>query len=115
MNGLVIVNDQPYGSERPYNALRLATALSKRDDVEVRVFLMGDAVACAIAGQELPDGHYHLDRMLKGLLHRAEVGVCGTCIDARGVGEGLLVEGARRSSMEELADWTIWADQILTF
>ena len=32
MNVLVIVNDQPYGSERPYNALRLAGALSKRDD-----------------------------------------------------------------------------------
>ena len=71
MKVLVIVNDQPYGSERPYNALRLASALAKRDEVELRVFLIGDAVACAIAGQQLPDGHYHLDRMLKGLLHRA--------------------------------------------
>jgi uncharacterized protein involved in oxidation of intracellular sulfur len=115
MNALVIVNDQPYGSERPYNALRLATALSKRDGAEVRVFLMGDAVACALAGQELPDGHYHLDRMLKGLLHRAEVGCCGSCMDARGIGEGLLVERARRSSMEELAEWTTWADTVLTF
>jgi uncharacterized protein involved in oxidation of intracellular sulfur len=84
MNVLVVVNDQPYGSERPYNALRLANALSKRDDVEVRVFLLGDAVACAVAGQQLPEGHYHLDRMLKGLLHRAQVGCCGTCLDARG-------------------------------
>jgi sulfur relay (sulfurtransferase) complex TusBCD TusD component (DsrE family) len=62
MNVLVVVNDQPYGSERPYNALRLASALSKRKDVELRMFLLGDAVACAIAGQQLPDGHYHLDR-----------------------------------------------------
>ena len=53
MNVLVVVNDQPYGSERPYNALRLAGALSKREEVEVRVFLLGDAVACAIAVQTL--------------------------------------------------------------
>jgi uncharacterized protein involved in oxidation of intracellular sulfur len=48
---LVIVNDQPYGSERPYNALRLAGALAKREEVELRVFLFGDAVGCAVAGQ----------------------------------------------------------------
>jgi uncharacterized protein involved in oxidation of intracellular sulfur len=112
---LVVVNDQPYGSERPYNALRLANALSKRDQVEVRVFLMGDAVACAVAGQQLPDGHYHLDRMLRGLLHRALVGCCGTCLDARGLSEEQLVEGAHRSTLEELADASLWADKTLTF
>jgi uncharacterized protein involved in oxidation of intracellular sulfur len=115
VNVLVIVNDQPYGSERPYNALRLAGALSKRDEAELRVFLMGDAVACAIAGQQLPDGHYHLDRMLKGLLRRARVGCCGTCLDARGLSDEQLVDGARRSSLEELAEWTLWADTTLTF
>lgn len=112
---LIIVNDQPYGSERPYNALRLATALSKRDGFKLRVFLFGDAVMCAIAGQQLPEGHYHLDRMLKPLIRAGEVGCCGTCLDAHGIGEQLLVEGARRSSLEELADWTLWADRTLTF
>ena len=115
MKILLIVNDQPYGSERPYNALRLATAMSKRDEVTVRVFLLGDAVACAIAGQQLPDGHYHLDRMIKGLLHRAGVACCGTCLDARGLSDDQLVEGARRSTLEELTDWTLWADKVLTF
>lgn len=115
MNVLVIVNDQPYGSERPYNALRLANALSKREQVQVRVFLMADAVACAVAGQRLPEGYYHLDRMLKGLLHRAQVGCCGTCLDARGLSEQQLVAGARRSTMEELTDWTLWAEQTLVF
>ena len=94
---LVIVNDQPYGNERPYNALRLAGALAKREDVDLRVFLFGDAVACAVAGQKLPDGHYHLDRMLKPLIRNGDVACCGTCLDARGLGEELLVEGARRS------------------
>jgi uncharacterized protein involved in oxidation of intracellular sulfur len=81
----------------------------------VGVFLMGDAVACAVAGLQLRDGHYHLDRMLKGLLHRARVGCCGTCLDARGLAEEQLVGGARRSRLEELADWTLWADKTLTF
>ena len=115
MKILVLVNDQPYGSERPYNALRLAGALAKRDDVELRVFLLGDAVACAVAGQQLPDGHYHIDRMLKGLLHRAQVGCCGTCLDARGLKQEQLVDGAHRSTLEELTDWTLWADKTLTF
>ncbi len=115
MNVLVIVNDQPYGSERPYNALRLATALSKRDGVELRVFLFGDAVMCAIAGQQLPEGHYHLDRMLKPLARRGEVACCGTCMDARGLDEKALIEGAHRSTLEELTDWILWAERTLTF
>jgi uncharacterized protein involved in oxidation of intracellular sulfur len=115
VNVLVIVNDQPYGSERPYSALRLAGALSKRGEAEVRVFLMGDAVACAVAGQNLPDGHYHLDRMLKPLVRQARVACCGSCLDARGLSEELLVDGARPSTLDELADWALWADTTLTF
>jgi uncharacterized protein involved in oxidation of intracellular sulfur len=115
MNVLVVVNDQPYGSERPFNALRLASVLSKRNDVELRVFLLGDAVTCAVAGQHLPEGHYHLDSMLKGLLHRAQIGCCATCLEARGLRDEWLVEGARRSTLEELTDWTLWAEKALTF
>jgi uncharacterized protein involved in oxidation of intracellular sulfur len=115
VNVLVIVNDQPYGSERPYNSLRLAGALSKREGVEVRVFLLGDAVACAVAGQQLPEGHYHLDRMLKPLLRRGQVGLCGTCMDARGLHESQMVDGGRRSTLDELTDWTLWADKTLAF
>jgi uncharacterized protein involved in oxidation of intracellular sulfur len=107
VNVLVIVNDQPYGSERPYNALRLAGALSKRESVELRVFLLGDAVATAVAGQQLAEGHYHLDRMIKPLVRRGRVAVCGSCMDARGLREEQLVEGARRSNLEELSDWTL--------
>ncbi|QEC48208.1 hypothetical protein FSW04_11960 [Baekduia soli] len=115
MKTLVIVNDPPYGSERPYNALRLAGALAKRGGLELRVFLLGDGVACAIAGQELPEGHYHLDRMLEPLVRRGEVACCGTCLDARGLGESRLVDGARRSTLDELTDWTLWADKVMVF
>jgi sulfur relay (sulfurtransferase) complex TusBCD TusD component (DsrE family) len=41
MKTLFILNDPPYGSERCYNALRLAGALLKNDrEAEVSVFLM---------------------------------------------------------------------------
>ena len=81
----------------------------------MRVLLLGDAVACAAAGQQLPDGHYHLDRMLKPLLRRGQVGLSGGCMDARGLREEQIVDGARRSTLEELSDWTLWADKTLVF
>jgi uncharacterized protein involved in oxidation of intracellular sulfur len=116
MKVLVLVNDPPYGTERCFNALRLADSLAKREDTEVRIFLMADAVGCAVAGQVLPNGYYHLDRMLTAVLRRgAEVGLCGTCMDARAIDESKLVEGTRRSTLEELADWTLWADKVLVF
>lgn len=61
---LLVLNDPPSGTERSYNGLRLAGALARRQDCEVRVFLLGDAVGCAAANQTVPDGYYHLDRMV---------------------------------------------------
>lgn len=71
-NYLFIVNDSPYGNERPFNALRLALNLVKREDASVRVFLMGDGVNCAIAGQKTPEGYYNVERMLRSLAKRGE-------------------------------------------
>ena len=74
-----------------------------------------DAVGCAVVGQALPNG-FHLDRMLIATLRRdAEVGLSGTCMDARAIDETAIVEGARRSSLEELTDWTLRADEVVTF
>ncbi len=116
MKMLFILNDPAYGTERSYNGLRLAGALAKHDGAEVRVFLIGDAVTCAMAGQQVPDGYYHLDRMILGAVHHgAEIGCCGTCMDARGIADDGLTEGARRSTLEELAEWTVWADKVVTF
>lgn len=70
---LFILNDSPYGNERPYNALRLAHAIVKRPGTHVRVFLTGDGVACARKGQKTPDGYYNIERMLKALAHRGDV------------------------------------------
>ncbi len=54
---LFILNEAPYGSERTYNALRLAVTLSAQPEHRVRLFLMGDAVLSAKAGQEVPSGY----------------------------------------------------------
>jgi uncharacterized protein involved in oxidation of intracellular sulfur len=113
---LVILNDPPYGSERSYNGLRLAGALAKRDGEHVRVFLMGDAAACGKAGQSVPQGYYNLERMLRVVTQaRGEVGVCGSCMEARGIRDAELSSSARRSTLEELADWSGWAERVLVF
>jgi uncharacterized protein involved in oxidation of intracellular sulfur len=116
MKTLVILTDPAYGTERSYNGLRLAYALAKRDGEEVRVFLLADAVTCALVGQQTPNGYYNLERMLEAAMrHGAEVALCGTCMDARAIHEDQLVDGARRSTLEELTDWTIWADKVVSF
>lgn len=113
MDTLFILNDTPYGSERSYNALRLARQLSKKEGQTVHVFLMGDAVHCAQSGQKVPEGYYNAGDMVR--MVGGAVGLCGTCMDARGLSEDQLVEGARRSTLKELADWTATADKVLVF
>jgi uncharacterized protein involved in oxidation of intracellular sulfur len=116
MNTLMILNDSPYGTERSYNALRLAGALAKRGDAPLRVFLMGDGAACAKAGHRVPQGFYNINRMLQLVTQKqVPVGVCGSCMDARGLADGDLLDGAQRSSLDELAEWTTWAGKVLVF
>ena len=112
---LFIVNDAPYGNERAYNALRLAGTLAAREGQDVRLFLMADAVGCAKSGQKVPEGYYNVQLMLAKVLRKGEVGLCGTCMDARGLAESELMEGARRSTLAQLADWTAEADKVLVF
>jgi len=113
---LLILNDPPYGSERSYNGLRLAIALVKAEGQRARVFLMGDAASCARTGQKVPQGYYNLGDMLGMAARRgAEIDVCGTCMDARGIAEADLVEGARRGTMAQLAEWVLAADKVLVF
>jgi uncharacterized protein involved in oxidation of intracellular sulfur len=117
MRTLFILNDPPYGSERVYNALRLAHALSRKDPAcEVAIFLMADAVLAAKAAQKTPDGYYNVERMLKRVLAgNGQVLLCGTCMDARGLSEAELMEGAQRSTMDALASETERADKVLVF
>ena len=114
MSTLFILNDPPYGTERSYNGLRLAKALIGKDEA-VSVFLLADAVACAKEGQKVPQGFYNLELMVKAVARKGEVLLCGTCMDARGLADDELVDGTRRSTLDELAGKTIAADRVLVF
>ncbi len=114
---LILINDAPYGTEKAYNALRLAIQLGKdHDNVEVRVFLMADAATCALANQNTPNGYYNIERMLKLIISKgSKVKICGSCMDARGLKSLQLIEGTEISTMAELTNWVVDSDKVLTF
>ena len=115
MKHLILLNDPPYGTERSFNGLRMAHALAKHDpEAEITVFLMADAVLCAKAGQKTPDGYYNLERMLRRVLSaKGRVLMCGTHMDVRGLTAVGVIDGATRSTMDELAQATLSADKVL--
>ena len=117
MKTLIIINDAPYGTEKAFNALRIANQLNKENpDVEVRIFLIADAANCAIAGQITPNGYYNIERMLKLSLNKgAKVKICGSCAEARGLINLPLIEGAEISNLAELTNWVLDSDKVLTF
>lgn len=117
MSILILINDAPYGTEKAYNALRLAMALQKdHPTVQVKVFLVADAVSCGIPNQNTPQGYYNIERMLKSVLAKGgKVKACGTCADARGMRNIQLIEGVEISNIAELAEWTVEADKVFTF
>jgi uncharacterized protein involved in oxidation of intracellular sulfur len=113
---LMIFNDPPYGTERCFNGLRLALNLLKMDkDLELTVFLIGDSILCAKSGQSTPNGYYNLGRMLKSVIQKGEVLLCGTCMDARGIKDEELVGGCKRSNLDELTRHTLEADKVIVF
>lgn len=117
MKILFVLNDAPYGSEKVYNALRLAMKLQQEHaDAEVRIFLMADAVTAALPDQTTPQGYYNVERMLKAVIgKRGLVKTCGTCLEARGLGKLTLIEGIEGSTMSQLAQWVADSDKVLTF
>jgi uncharacterized protein involved in oxidation of intracellular sulfur len=117
MQALFILNAAPYGSELTHNALRLAAALAKRDRNAVRVYLMGDAVGSAKNGQKLPEGQPNLQTIIATIAATAQgnVGVCAGCMDARALLDCELMDGAHRGTLEQLADWSEWADKVFIF
>lgn len=117
MKVVIILNDPPYGTERSYNGLRLAHSLRKNaPDAELTVFLMADAVLCAKAGQKTPEGFYNIEKMAHRVIGGGgRVLLCGTCMDARGITEMELIEGAIRSTMDALSAATLEADKVLVF
>lgn len=60
--------------------------------------------------------HSNLEVMLGAVARQGgQIGVCGTCMDARRLAADGPVEGAHRSTLDELTTWTQWADKTLEF
>ena len=112
---LFILNDSPYGIERPYNALRLAMNLSKKPGVAISVFMVGDGVLCAKKGQKTPDGYYNIERMVLSLTRKGRVATWGSCCEARGLGLEDLIDGVVNGNMDLQGEWVIEADKVLVF
>jgi uncharacterized protein involved in oxidation of intracellular sulfur len=113
---LFVFNDAPYGNERVYNGLRLAGSLARREGLSVKVFLLGDSASAAKTNQRVPSGYYNVQSMLGAVTKRGgAVGVCGTCMDARGIAAEELLEGSHRGTMDELTEWMATSDQVLVF
>ena len=117
MKHLILLNDPPYGTERSFNGLRMAHALAKNDpEAKITVFLMADAVLCAKAGQKTPDGFYNLEHMIRRVLNAGDrVLMCGACMEARGLANDDMLDGAERSTMNELAQAELAADKVMVF
>jgi len=117
-NILIIINDAPYGTEKAYNAFRMATTLLKehKGQVQVNIFFLADAVFCGLPNQKTPNGYYNIERMLKGVVNKgAHIKSCGGCSQARGIDELQFIEGVQLSNMKEFARWTMDADKVLSF
>lgn len=115
---LIIINDAPYGTEKAYNAFRMAITLQKEhsDEVEVKIFLLADSVFCGLPNQKTPNGYYNIERMLKIVIKGGgEVKSCIGCAEARGIDKMQFVEGVNLSNMKEFAKWTVVCDKVLTF
>ena len=77
---------------------------------------MADAVTGALVNQNTPQGYYNIEKMLKAILNKGrKVKLCGGCIDARGLAEMKYIDGCFRSSMAELAQWSLEADKVFAF
>lgn len=115
---LIIINDAPYGTEKAYNALRMAMTLQKEhgENVNVKIFLLADGVFCGLPAQNTPSGYYNIERMLKSVIRKGgEVKSCGGCSEARGIDKLPFIEGVELSNMKAFAQWTFDADKVLTF
>lgn len=114
---LFIIQSAPYGNESFFSALRLALQLQEqhKSAVELKLFLMSDAVTAGLAKQNPAEG-YHIQQMLEILtVQGAQIKLCKTCTNARGVTDLLLAQGVEIGTLAELANWTLEADKVLNF
>ncbi len=115
---LIIVHAPAYGSERMLSALRLATAIAGQEveTVDLRIFMMSDAVTVGLPNQPAATAGGGLQQMIEELIkHGAQIRLCRTCAVARGLGEATLIPGVTIGTLAELAEITLAADKVITF
>lgn len=115
---LIIIHAPPYGSERMLSGLRFATAVAGQEieTVDLRLFMMSDAVTVGLRNQTSVEAGGGLTQMLEDLVRRGvQIRLCRTCVQARGMAELELVPGVFIGTMPELAEWTLAADKTITF
>ncbi len=113
---LITLREGPYGSELPFTALKLAsTILAEHPRTTVRLFLVSDAVHCAVDQQTPPEGWPNIGDMLRDVIARgSEVKLCVTCVKARGLTYIPLIPGSQIGSMSDFADWTVTSDRVIS-
>ena len=73
-------------------------------------------MTCALPNQSTPEGHYNIERILKSIINKGgQIKACGTCSEARGTDGLKLIDGVEISTMNQLKDWVIGSDRVLTF
>ena len=115
---LIIINDSPYGTEKAYNALRMAKTLQEEPlgEVDVKIFLVSDGVFCGLRNQETANNSYNIEEMLKTVIENGgEVKSCSGCAKSRGIYNLQFIEGVKHSNMKEFALWTFESDKVLNF
>ncbi len=116
MNYLFIFNDSPYSSQRSYNGLRLALSLAKSSENHLKIFLFGDGVICGL-GQPAPlNAFYNVQELLNGLAQRnVPIAACKTCLEQRGIADEMLLKAVKRSTLDDLTNWTEEAEKVISF
>ncbi len=117
MTYLLVLNDSPYGSQRTYNAVRLAGVLAKSTtSSDVAIFLLGDGVVSGIRRESPADASYNAQEMLRVLAAQGmSIGACRTCLEARGIDDSSLVAGIKRRTLDDLRNLTEEATKVLIF
>lgn len=94
--------------EKAWNAFRFATT-AKKNQHEVKVFLMGEAVEC----EGLTHEKFNVDEQLKNFIKEGgEILACGTCLKSRHL-EGSDV--CPISTMIDCVKLVEWADKVVNF
>lgn len=114
---LFILNESPYGTEKTFNALRLAVNLQEEygKDVRIKAFFFSDSVLSGLAGQEPKEGT-NIGQILEIFVAQGgEAKLCTTCTKARGITHLPLIESITLGTLDDAAAWILWADKVINF